>query len=119
MSQMKADLLVCEELQVREIKHSNYIYRALTAGVVITEEDPSLLVLDANGAARNVDMPAPSANIDGKRWTIQNPAAGAFALTVRNNGGATIATVAQGKSTEVIVVNVAGTLTWKQINLLA
>lgn len=94
-------------------------YQLLSGTIAIPEDAPSVLHLDANGAARNVDMPAPSTNIEGKIWTIQNPAGGAFSLTVRNNGGTTIATVAQGKCTQIVVYNKAGTLTWVQLNLLA
>lgn len=107
-----------DKLVSRE-QHQQSRYQLLTAGVTIPEDDLSTLFLDANGAARNVDMPAPSANILGKIWTIQNPAAGAFSLTVRNNGGATIATVAQAKCAQITVYDKAGVLTWVTLNTLA
>lgn len=76
-----------DKLKSRE-QYQESRYQLLTGGVVIPEDDLSTLFLDANGAARNVDMPAPSTNILDKVWTIQNPAAAAFSLTVRKIGRA-------------------------------
>ncbi len=118
MSLMKDDVLEGEKVRSRS-RYEVSRYQLLTGTTAIAEDDLSVLFLDANGAARNVDMPAPSANILGKIWTIVNPAAGAFALTVRNNGGATISTVAQAKATQITVYDKAGVLTWAEINRLA
>jgi hypothetical protein len=49
---------------------------------------------DANGAGRNVDLPAEAA-CAGAYLFITNTAAGAFSLTIRNPAAATITTVAQ------------------------
>lgn len=119
MSQMKADRAVGEKVLARDLYHLPYKYVLAAAGLVINEEDPSLIAIDANGAGRNVDMPAPSANIEGKRWTIKNLTAATHALTVRNNGGATIQSIAATKAAEIAVINVAGTLTWVVLNVLA
>lgn len=118
MSLMKSDVSRAEKARSNQLYQEPF-YQLLTGGIVIAEDMPSVLILDANGVARNVDMPAPSANIEGKRWTIQNPAAGAFALTVRNNGGATIVSVPQAKCAEIMVYNKAGVLTWVVLNTLA
>lgn len=81
----------------------------LTGGFVVAANAPSVLVLDPNGAARNVDLPAADNTLNaGRVWWIFNMAAGAFALTVRNNGGATIVTVPQGKIGFVMQVGTAG-----------
>jgi len=81
----------------------------LSAGLVVPANAPSVLVLDPNGAGRNVDLPAADNSLNqGRVWWIFNMAAGAFALTVRNNGGATIVTVPQGKIGFVMQVGTAG-----------
>lgn len=67
----------------------------LTAGIVITKDHPPVLLLDANGAARNVDLPAITPDMDGMIFIIRNMAAGAFSLTIRNAALATVGTAAQ------------------------
>jgi hypothetical protein len=73
----------------------------LTGALVLTERDvldSEVLNLDANGAARNVDLPATSQTLRGQQLVINNTAAGAFSLTVRlTGGGATVVVVAQNK----------------------
>lgn len=118
MSLGKWDFIQAEKARINQIV-GNPFYQLLTAALVVAEDAPGMLILDANGAARNVDMPAPVASIEGKVWTIQNPAAGAFALTVRNNGGATIVSVPQGKAAQIMVYNKAGVYTWVVLNTLA
>ena len=119
MSEGKWIRNIGEKTISRDVYYGPYKYLLAAAGVVVSEDDPSMIIIDANGAGRNVDMPAPSANIEGKRWTIINQTAATHALTVRNNGGATIQSIAATKAAEIIVLNVAGTLTWKVINVLA
>lgn len=71
--------------------------QVLSAGLVLSINSPPLQFLDANGAARNVDMP--NNTTKGAWYLITNTAAAAFALTVRDSTGVnTIVTVAQGKS---------------------
>lgn len=73
----------------------------LTGALILTERDvldSEIINMDANGAARNVDLPATSTTLRGIQLIINNTAAGAFALTVRlTGGGATVVTVAQNK----------------------
>jgi hypothetical protein len=73
----------------------------LTGALVLTERDVldnEILNLDANGSARNVDLPQTSQTLRGHSLIINNTATGAFALTIRlTGGGATVVTVAQNK----------------------
>ena len=75
--------------------------RVLQANVVLANAgEPTMQLLDANGAARNVNLPLETAN-DGKMLLISNIAAGAFALTLQSNAGAALTpavSVAQNKS---------------------
>lgn len=119
MGQFKSDLVIGDQVEAREFKQSQPFSTVLGAGFVVTADMPSVLLFDANGAGRNIDMPAPSADIEGKRWTIINQTAATHALTVRNNGGATIQSIPATKAAEIMVINVAGTLTWKVLNVLA
>ena len=57
----------------------------------------NMFALDANGAARNVDLPAVG-SMAGAFLFISNKAAGAFALTVRDAAAATITVIAQSES---------------------
>lgn len=55
---------------------------------------PPVLILDADGAARNITLPADAKN--GQVFFILNESAGAFALSVRQPDGTTvISSVAQ------------------------
>lgn len=86
--------------------------QTLGAAYQVLDTDPDFLSLDANGAARNVDLPAATAANNGRMFLIYNPAAGAFSLTVRTfGGGSTVATVAQAKA--AIVANFNGT--WRAL----
>lgn len=118
MSLGKWDTIQADKATIKQLVNPAF-YQLLTGTYTVAEDAPGTLLLDANGVARNVDMPAPSANIEGKVWTIVNPAAGAFALTVRNNGGATIVSVPQAKAAQIMVYNKAGVLTWVVVNTLA
>lgn len=106
MSHLRRDNAHIDELTVRELRIYQPLAAVLTGAFAVSADMPSLLVLDANGAARNVDMPAvATAGMEGKLWTIMNPAAGAFALTVRDALAATIVVIAQGKVATIAVVN--------------
>lgn len=75
----------------------------LSAGKVLTPADLDTwqaVALDANGAGRNVDLPAEAVSAGAYLYII-NTAGGAFSLTVRNPAAATVATVAQGKAAMV------------------
>lgn len=74
----------------------------LAATFVVTKDMPSLLLLDANGAARNVDFPAITADMLGLFFFVKNTAGAAFALTLRNAAAATIGDLLQGESCMVV-----------------
>jgi hypothetical protein len=69
----------------------------LNAGFVVSKDHPPVLLLDANGAARNCDLPAITTDMDGMIFLIRNMASGAFAITVRNAALATVGTAAQNQ----------------------
>jgi hypothetical protein len=75
--------------------------RVLAGAITMANSgEPFLQILDANGVARNVNLPLETAN-DGKLMLIINVAAGAFALTLQSNAGAALSpavAVAQGKA---------------------
>lgn len=61
-----------------------------------------MLFLDANGAARNVDFPAVTADMLGQFFFIKNTAGAAFALTIRNSAAATLGDLLQSESCMVV-----------------
>lgn len=82
--------------QVR-LKSSNT--ESLSADKTLTVSDPSLQFLDANGAGRNVDLPAEEASgADGLVFVLVNTTGAAFDLTVRNDAAGTIITVSQNEA---------------------
>jgi len=84
--------------------------QTLTADITLSGDAPPLVILDANGAARNVRLPPNPQR--GDYYIILNPAAGAFALTVQTNAGAALSpavTVAQSKAALVFWTGTA----WK------
>jgi hypothetical protein len=75
----------------------------LSATRVITWDEMErfqAFAFDANGAARNVDLPAEAASAGAYLW-ILNTAAGAFSLTIRNPAAGTVTTLLQGKAAMV------------------
>lgn len=76
--------------------------KVLTGTQVISKDMPTMLFLDANGAARNVDFPAITDDMKGLYFVVKNTAAGAFALTLRNAAAATIGDLAQAESCMVV-----------------
>lgn len=68
----------------------------LGADKTLVDGDPVLQVLDANGVARNLTLPAVGGR--SQLFLVTNTAAGAFSITVKNAGATTIGTVAQGKT---------------------
>jgi len=77
----------------------------LAADRVLTAAEFSnygVIAFDPGGAARNVDLPAGSAALQGQEITIRNAADAAETITVRlTAGGTTIATVDQNESAKV------------------
>lgn len=76
---------------------------ALSGTRVITlaeVEQWQVMSFDANGAGRNVDLPAVAAS-RGVQLTIINTSSTAVTLTIRNAGGTTICTAAQNKRATV------------------
>lgn len=76
--------------------------RVLTGTQLITKDMPTLLLLDANGVARNVDFPAITDDMKGLFFLVKNTAGAAFALTLRNAAAATIGDLLQGESGIVV-----------------
>lgn len=92
---------------------------ALTGTYQITPKSGNLLRLDANGAARDVTLPGIADGLEdsnGVIFMIRNTAAGAFALTVKDPGGATVATVGQN---EAAIVVGAGAEVWASMGTYA
>lgn len=72
----------------------------LSAGRVITMDEIETyqaMIFDANGAARNLDLPIVGA-CQGVYLLLMNKAAGAFSITVRDAAAATVVVLAQNKS---------------------
>jgi len=70
----------------------------------------NLLQLDPGGSARDVTLPAPD---DGGWYLIVNNADAAEAITVKDSGGSTVATVAQNRAV-LVTSNATG---WGQFAL--
>ena len=101
-------LLLSELFSKRTSRVLNGTYTMAAAG------ENTLQILDANGAGRNVLLPSESAN-DGKIMLINNPAAGAFSLTLQSSAGAGLSpavTVAQNKTAIVFCDGTA----WRALN---
>jgi hypothetical protein len=90
--------------------------RVLAGNIVMANSgEPSIQFLDANGVARNVQLPLESANA-GKILYIVNTAAGAFALTLQSNAGAALSpavTVAQNAGAIMLCDGIA----WRAVSV--
>lgn len=87
--------------------------QTLGADFVMSNDSTQIVVLDANGAARNVRLPPNPQR--GDYYIILNPAAGAFALTLQTGAGAALSpavTVAQNKACVVFWTGTA----WKALS---
>jgi hypothetical protein len=100
MSEGHFDRLAAEVLRATGIS-AKRASRVLSGGITLANKaEPFLQFLDANGAARTVNLPLETAN-DGTMLMIVNVAAGAFALTLQSNAGAALSpavSVAQSKA---------------------
>lgn len=85
----------------------------LTGTRVVTEAEvlaTSIFTFDPGGAARNVDLPAPTATLAGQFVLIHNSADAAEIITIRNGpGGSTVCTPTQN---EAAIVWCTGTI-WR------
>lgn len=86
--------------------------QVLTGTLGVPKDAPTLLFLDANGAARNVDFPAVTADMRGQFFVVKNTAGAAFALTLRNAAAATIGDLLQGESAMVVCDGTVGNTGW-------
>ena len=68
--------------------------RTLSDDLTLAMTDASIQILDPGGAGRNVTLPAEDAAI-GVVWVIVNAADAAESLTVKDDAGSTVQTVAQ------------------------
>lgn len=71
-----------------------------TGDLTLTAQYRRYLRIDPGGAARNVDLPA-EATSNGLSFEILNTADAAEALTVRDDAGATVVTIAQNEKATV------------------
>lgn len=69
-------------------KHTVGLY-VLGATLVLTDEDPDILDIDANGAARNVTLPAITAYNTGRVYYVCNLTAATYAITLKQSDGST------------------------------
>lgn len=76
--------------------------QALTGTFSINKSMPTLLFLDCNGSARNVDFPVVTADMRGLFFVIKNTSGTAVAITLRNSAAATIGDLAQSESCMVV-----------------
>ncbi len=92
------------------------LVQVLTATFAIPPDAPHTLILDANGVARNVTLPANPAR--GDWFEIFNVAAGAFALTIQNSAAAAVTpavVIAQSKSAKLVYTGLAEPGGWRAI----
>ncbi len=73
----------------------------LAATLVLTQNHRNVLRLDPGGAGRDVTLPA-EAICDGFWFEIVNAADAAEALTVKDDGGGTIVSIAQNEKATVV-----------------
>jgi len=83
--------------------------RTLTTPLILSDTDSALQFIDPGGAARDVELPAEG--LDNHLFVIANVADAAETLTVKDDGGNTIGTVAQGE-TKIYISN--GSV-WRQL----
>lgn len=115
MSEKRYDQMYVDELRVRELR-GNVLHRVLAATFVVPADAPSMLTLDANGAGRNVDFAAVTAQgMEGKVWFVNNLTGATHALTLRDSAAATIVSVPATKSAIIAVMNGV----WRVLGLVA
>lgn len=94
------------EMRGNILRHANrygVLTQTLGATFAVPPGAPHVLVLDANGVARNVTLPANPRK--GDFFYISNSAAGAFALTIQDSAAGALvpaASVAQGATMFVV-----------------
>jgi len=67
--------------------------QTLTAALVLTHDAPRFHAIDPGGASRNLDLPS-EAESGGLWFIIKNTGAAAEIITIRNDAGATVGTIA-------------------------
>ncbi len=86
--------------QTRASRMNTKPLETLSAGRVITMDEVETyqaMIFDANGAARNLDLPVVGA-CQGVYLLLTNKTGAAFAITVRDAAAATVVILAQNKS---------------------
>lgn len=98
MARGRFDDGVVEGFLMRGPHYKEFQGGTMTGTTAIPNTAHSVLVFDPGGAARNLDLPAADNAVNrGRVFWVFNLADAAETITVRNNGGATIMTVAQLK----------------------
>lgn len=90
--------------------HNN---ETLTGAKTLSVSDPNHQRLDANGAGRDVNLPA-EADSEGAWFEILNTATAANSLTVKDDGGSTIVTIAQNRKATVVCDGVS----WRHMGIV-
>lgn len=111
MSRVDKEGVVIRESLIAESNVYQTNVQVLTGTITMPAGAPPMQFLDANGAARTVNLPP---GVKGGFMWIYNPAAAAFSLTVKDNTSAvTIATIAQGKAALFLCNGDGTTSAWK------
>ena len=116
MSHLRRDRIECIEIRATELGVYQPLVQVLTGTLTISADAPSLISLDCNGAARNLDMADEAvAGMEGKLWFINNLTAATHALTVRNDAAGTIVAIPATKSAIIAVIGGV----WRVLGLVA
>lgn len=92
---------VRSKLRIVDAQGSGVNVETLAGAKTLTTEDAKFQHLDPDGAGRDVTLPAEENN-QGLTYRVLNTASGANALTVKDDAGATVATVAQNEAANFI-----------------
>lgn len=117
MARSNIDGAVVADCLVLNGNRFGLLRQTLTATFAIPPDAPHLLILDANGVARNVTLPA-SPQV-GDWFEIYNSAAAAFSLTLQNSAAAAVTpavVIAQSKAARVIYTGLAEPGGWRALS---
>ena len=111
MSRIDKEGVVIRESQIAENNIMQSNIQTLTGTITMPAGSAPLQFLDANGAARTVNLPP---GVKGGFLWMYNTAGGVFSLTVKDSTSVvTIATIAQAKAAMFICNGDGTTSAWK------